>query len=85
MSPRPRGDDDVEQTGFVLQVEEGHSSSRPGSLTVGYHPGDLDTSSGLNTIQPVDPYHTPSIKGISYLADRVISRTNTGSAEVVTQ
>ena len=41
MSPRSRGDDDVEQTGFVPQVEEGHSSSRPGSLTVGTTPATL--------------------------------------------
>ena len=84
-APHAGSANNVEQTGLVLQVEESHSSSRSRALTVGNHPGDLNTPSAFNTIQLVDPHHTPSIKGISHMADRMIIRTNTSGAKVVAQ
>lgn len=84
MPPCPRGDDDVEQTGFVLQVEEGHSPSRPRSLSMGNDSSNFYTSSSLNVTQPVNSHHTSSIKDAPDVANRMVCCADSGGTDIVT-
>ncbi|GEM_PF-2154398 len=85
MLPCTRSDDDVEQAGFVLHVEEGHSPCCPRSLSVGDDSSNFYTPSSLDVAQPVNSHHTSSIKDAPDVANRMVGRTDSGGTDVVTQ